>query len=218
MSDLMFRPESPVPPSRTEWVTDRLRHDILSGAIAPGTKLVSKTLASRYSISATPLREALQILAGEGLVEMTPQYGARVSPVSLTEAEELYELRLVLEPKTIRRSLKRATDSRLDQIRTTYDELVAAQSRIDARYFSVHNQFHRLMRMDCDSAWLLRIVDQLTANSERYRRLRSGDIGVVHSEHEGLRDACVSRDGPEVAKLMRTHISNTRDSIREVWK
>jgi GntR family carbon starvation induced transcriptional regulator len=203
-----------VPPSRMAWVAAQLRQDILSGSISPGTKLLSRALADRYSISATPLREAMQLLSAEGLVEVTPQHGARVAAVNLQEAEELYELRLVLEPKAIRRSLRRAPDERFADIEAAYTALVAAESAIDVGYFAVHNHYHRLMRMDCDSAWLLRIVDQLTVNSERYRRLRAGEVHAVHEEHRGIRDGCLARDGVTVAKLMSQHIANTRDKIR----
>lgn len=200
-----------VPLSRTEWVARQLRSDILKGVFPPGTKLLANELAKRYGVSATPLREAIQQLAADGLVRATPQRGARVSGLDLAEALELYELRLQLEPGAMRRSIRQAPETRLLQIGQAYQELEGRP--VDEDYFQVHNRFHRLMRMDCPSTWMLRIVDQLTVNCERYRRLREVDDAVV-SEHQALATACMARDHRSAAQLMRAHIATTRDHIR----
>src|SRR3954466_3573933 len=86
------------PPTRTHWVDTRLRRQILSGALAPGTKLRAEHLAETLGVSPPPLREAFQRLAGEGLVVIEPQRGARVAPIDEDDALALHYLSLLLEP------------------------------------------------------------------------------------------------------------------------
>ncbi len=100
-----------VPLSRTEWAVGRLQQAIMSEEPSPGERLSSSELAGRRSVSATPLREALQRLAAYGLVEFVSQRGARVSEVWLRDVREVYGLRLVLEPMARERSLRRVDDA-----------------------------------------------------------------------------------------------------------
>ena len=96
------------PQTRSDWVYERLKHAIISSELQPGTRLVAAELAQRWALSPTPLREAFQRLEGLGLVELSSQRGARVAPISVAEAEEIYELRLLLDPWALRRSLRRS--------------------------------------------------------------------------------------------------------------
>src|SRR6266567_7034052 len=96
-----------LPPTRADWVEQRLRRDVLSGEFAPGERLLAATLVKRYAVSPTSLREALQRLATDGLLTMTPQRGVRVAPISLRSAKEIYELRCLLEPLALSKSLLR---------------------------------------------------------------------------------------------------------------
>ena len=95
-------------PTRADWVDALLRAGILSGELAPGSRLVVADLADRYGVSPTPLREALRRLAAEGLVEWLPQRGARVASATRRDAEDLYELRLALEPVALGQSIAEA--------------------------------------------------------------------------------------------------------------
>src|SRR6266568_9381375 len=85
-----------LPPTRADWVEKQLRRDILFGVFTPGERLLAADLAKRYTVSPTPLREALQRLATDGLLVMTPQRGVRVAPLPLDSAREIYELRYLL--------------------------------------------------------------------------------------------------------------------------
>ena len=81
-----------VPPTRAEWVDSMLRRAIVHGELAPGEKLYAERLAEQWGVSATPLRETFQRLAGEGLVIIEPQRGARVAPVGVEQGVEIYEI------------------------------------------------------------------------------------------------------------------------------
>src|SRR5690242_19785121 len=104
------------PATRSDWVEERLRAAILQGELEPGQRLHANDLADRWDVSATPLREAFQRLASDGLVEMLPQRGARVTDVSIEEAGQIYELRLLLEPLCLRRSLEASDDDHRAEI------------------------------------------------------------------------------------------------------
>jgi len=202
-----------VPLSRTAWATERLRSDILSGELAPGSRLVPRLLCERYSVSATPLREAMQSLSREGLVELTPQLGARVSPLSAHEAKDLFELRIKLEPEAIFRSLSLAPPERFEQIAHAYHAMGTNQ---DSRTFvEEHNRFHRLARIDCDSEWLLRLVDLLAINCGRYRRVRRLDASV-EAEHRDIAAAVASRSPLKTAEMVEKHLLVTFDYVSSI--
>src|ERR1700759_4375229 len=94
------------PPTRADWVDSQLRREIISGSLPPGTRLRAEHLAETLGVSPTPLREAFQRLAGEGLVVIEPQRGARVAPIDANDALELYDLRLLLEPLAMRAAME----------------------------------------------------------------------------------------------------------------
>lgn len=203
------------PDSRTDWATTRLRSDIMVGTLPPGTKLRTRELSERYAISATPLREALQRLAVEGLVTTTPQHGARVAALDVSELRSLYEVRLILEPVAVQRSVAQAGDERLAQVAEAHHAMAAAE--FDEKYWDLHNRFHALMRADCDSSWLLRFVEMLRNNSERYRRFRAGTrLDRSRDEHEHMLEACQHHDADRAAELTRTHLESTLASVLPV--
>src|SRR5499427_6954927 len=115
-----------VPTTRADWAHKRLKAAILTGELAPGTKLAADELSQRWSVSPTPLREAFQRLGGHGLVELTSQRGARVAAFSLVEAADLYELRLLLEPRALRASLEATDDAHKSEILAAHGRLETA--------------------------------------------------------------------------------------------
>lgn len=215
---------SDIPLSRTDWVTAELRRAILRGDLKPGERLLAAELALRWAISQTPLREAYQRLSAEGLVIHTPQRGVRVAPLSTADLEEIYELRLLLEPLALERSLKRADDEWEATVRRRQDELEAWLKANDsfeapediANYEAVHQLFHRALLSRCDSTWLVRIVQMLSDHSGRYRTLswtpRGGGAEIL-KEHHDLFRACVKRNIPQAVKLAERHIRITHDVV-----
>jgi GntR family carbon starvation induced transcriptional regulator len=205
----------PLPPTRADWVEQQLRRDILSGEFAPGERLLAATLVKRYAVSPTPLREALQRLATDGLITMTPQRGVRVAPVSLRSAREIYELRCLLEPLALSKSLLRVDAEWREKVQHTYfdfmallddeqHDLVATEDRIRA--------FHQALLSRCDSRWLLNIVAMLSDHCIRYRLLsfkkRGGREGVLE-EHRAIYEACMNGDSAAAAQALERHIMST---------
>jgi len=208
------------PGTRADWAHQRLRAAILTGELAPGTKLVVEDLAQRWAVSPTPLREAFQRLGGHGLVELTSQRGARVAPFSLDEAADLYELRLLLEPRALRASLNATDDAHKSEILAAHGRLEAAMaaSPIDPVTISeAHLGFHAALLARCPSAWMRRMVGLLAEHAQRYQLLgaqqyRRGSDPV--REHAALRDAAVRGQVDRAVDLLEKHLHGTLRAVR----
>lgn len=208
-----------LPTSRAEWATEKLRQAIVFGELKPGERLRGSFFAEQWMVSATPLREAFQRLTAEGLVDYTAQQGVRVAGVSMRELREIYELRVMLEPIAVERSLRNVDGSWRDAVDEAYARLRAVfdGGLADMSSFEEANQaFHKALRSRCDSAWLLRIVDVLADHSVRYRLLswlpRGGDAEILR-EHEEIYKACITGQIERAVQLSAQHIKLTVDSV-----
>jgi DNA-binding GntR family transcriptional regulator len=208
------------PTTRAEWAHRRLKAAILTGELAPGSKLVAEELAQRWAVSPTPLREAFQRLGGHGLVELTSQRGARVAPFSLDEAADLYELRLLLEPRALRASLEHSDDGHRSRILAAHARLESALASrpIDPVEASeAHVAFHTALLERCPSAWMRRIVGLLAEHAQRYQLLgaqryrRGGDPA---REHVALRDAALRGQTARAVTLLIRHLQGTLRAVR----
>jgi len=205
---------STAPATRSDWVEERLRTAILRGELEPGQRLHASDLAERWSVSATPLREAFQRLAGYGLVEVLPQRGARVSQVSANEASGIYDLRLQLEPVALRQSLELADDEHRDEIRAAFQAFRTAAT-VDAGV-EAHSQLHSALLSRCPSAWMLRFTGQL-ADASRLFQVTSVSSGSKRrhpvKEHRAIVDAAVAGDIDGCVALHEQHLRRTLELI-----
>jgi DNA-binding GntR family transcriptional regulator len=215
------------PTTRADWADQRLRAAILSGELRPGERLVAAALAERFEVSATPLREAIQRLAAQGLIETTPQRGARVADASPRDAEEIYELRTLLDPLALRDSLTHGDESHRVEIDSAYADLVAGdrhppKSAADlVAAVDRHGRFHAALLARCRSRWLLRLTSLLADHSQRYALLSfAAPAGVGHhdvvAEHGPIRDAAVAGRVDEAARLLEQHLRRTLEGVRAV--
>jgi GntR family transcriptional regulator, carbon starvation induced regulator len=209
------------PVTRVDWALRRLSEEILTGELAPGQRLKAPELAERWSVSPTPVREALQRLAGIGLVETIANRGARVAPVVEQEMREVYSLRLLLEPLALRSSLARRDAGWQAEAGRAFDALRIELERgmPDLPEFErVHAAFHEALLARCDSTWLLRIIEMLGTHSVRYRLLslgRRGGTAEVLAEHWGLYDACLADDVDEAVAQLFRHILRTVEAVAD---
>src|SRR5665811_2078786 len=153
--------EQPEPKTRAAWVDQKLRAAILSGELRPGEKLKTSALGTRWSVSPTPVHEAFQRLAAEGLLELTPQRGARVAPVLLADAYEVHELRVALEPLALRSSMQHGGEVWIEDIATAYEALAEELRRGAPDRGTIeetHRNYHLTLLGACSSTWMLRIV------------------------------------------------------------
>ncbi|MCY0925357.1 GntR family transcriptional regulator [Streptomyces sp. H27-H1] len=144
-------------PSRTQYVLDAIKRRILTGQLIPGQALVETELAAQFGVSKTPVREALKTLAGSGLVVMNQYKGVSVRMVDADMAREVYDVRLLLEPEALRRSVRRGAS--LDAARQALERADLAS---DAAERSLANrEFHRALYVPCGNPLLGRMLDEV---------------------------------------------------------
>ena len=206
------------PRTRATWATERLRDALLFGDIAPGEELRETHLARAWGVSVTPLREALRVLASEGLVELQPQRVARAAPLSREHTAEVYALRLALEPAALRLSMaNRPDDWDLETI-AALEAMRAAQFTrpVDRRNLErEHPRFHLSLVAHCGSTLLLETLGMLWNHSIRARSLANAgaSVGDLHDLHLKLYEACRDEDLDGASVAMDAHLLQPLDRI-----
>lgn len=203
--------------SRTSDIYARVRDDIVVGAFPPGSKLKIETLRARYGLGATPIREALSMLAADGLVEREDQRGFRVAIVSASEFEELLRFRCSVEERALRLSIERSGPEWEEAIvvaryRLASTPRLRADGEIDPVWERRHKDFHMSLVSGCGSSLLLRLSDQLYAENNRYRyiaRLGGSARSDVNEEHEQIAEAALARDADRAVGLLIGHFERT---------
>lgn len=193
------------PDSLADWATETLRRLIIVGELKPGAPIVIKDLSHRLGISVTPLREALQRLTAYGLIESRNRR-AYVVPVSRTELEDIYELRKILEPQAVERSVANADDVWLRQLDHAYGSMVGAADGGNVAFEVAHREFHRTLIRCCPSPYLRRFVDNLLDASSRYRMLGVSHTAYSSQAHDQLYEAGRRRHAGRARELSIEHI------------
>ncbi|MEI7592242.1 MAG: GntR family transcriptional regulator [Actinomycetes bacterium] len=205
-------PASEPPPTLTEWADQQLRASILDGDYRPGDSLVISTLSEQLNLSATPLREALRKLAAEGLVVLQSHGSARVSEVDLHEANEIYEMRLLLEPMALERAVEAGDAAYRGRVEATWSSLTSA--RIASA--SDHAAFHRALLSACDSAWLLRLATMLSDRASLMITVGLPDRPAAYetsTAHRTLMELTIAGNAAGAAKELHRHLSQTLDAL-----
>lgn len=198
---------------------DRLRGDILSGALPPGEKLRTEALRVRYKVGNSPLREALNRLSADGLVTREDQKGFRVASVSGDDLAELVKTRCWLEEVAIREAIAQGDDDWEESVVLAFHRLSRVSRSLREDDFVVnpewerfHRAFHMALLSACGSRWLLQYCAQLNDQADRYRQLAitmSFPGRDERSEHAAIKDAVVERDADTAVRLMQAHYRRT---------
>jgi DNA-binding GntR family transcriptional regulator len=197
----------------------QLREMIADGTLAPGASLSEVALAASFSISRTPVREALKQLATEGLVDIVPRVGTFVAKPSLRETVELFQVKEVLEGLSARLLAQRGEVPELEGLRRNVRESVlAAQTQDTERYVALVDEFHDLIAVGAGNSKLLASY-RLLLNQLAYRRLvrtslgRPGRLPRSVDEHQHILDFIEAKEADGAEAAMRNHV---RSSAREV--
>jgi DNA-binding GntR family transcriptional regulator len=191
-------------------VAARLRTMVFERELGPGEYVDETTLALAWQISRTPLREAIKVLAAEGLVELVPRRGARVVELTDADAEQLFPVMAMLEGRCAHEATLRATEPELAKLRHLHGELErhAALRDIDG-YYRANHDFHSLVQTLAANRWL----DRATGDLRRFMRLwrgrqlkLPGRIEASINEHRVLLDAIVQRDAQRAERAMHDHL------------
>lgn len=213
------------PQTRSDWVYERLKHAIVTGELPAGARLVAAELAQRWALSPTPLREAFQRLEGIGLVELSSQRGARVASTSVAEAEEIYELRLMLEPWALRQSLERSDDAHHAEIAAAHKHLIELLSPVpssdDRLILEAHRAFHAALLARCPSLWTRRLTNLLAEHSQRYLLLNahySEHVSESMAEHEQMLRAALAGDVELAVRVLVAHLQGSLATVRAAFE
>lgn len=193
-----------------EEVAELLRQRIFQRELEPGSWIDELKLAEEYGISRTPLREALKVLAAEGLVTMKVRRGAYVTEVSEKDLADVYHLLALLESDAAGVVAERATDAELVELQTLHDALEAAAGERD-RFFSLNEQFHMRVLELARNRWREQMVADLRKVMKLNRHnslLKAGRIQESLAEHRAIVDALGQRNGALAVQRMREHFQN----------
>lgn len=205
-----------------ERVVETLRDAILSGELKPGEALVETDLAAQLGISRAPLREALQQLSAEGLIETIPYHGSRVKELTRKDVEELYSLRTVYETFAARRIIQQNNPEAIQRLRDLCEQMVVASNSSDMRLLNlVDRNFHDAI-IDLSDHSLLRYswshvslrVRQVMALSNR----RVTSMNIIAQNHLRIVEALESGDVDLTVRLLEEHIASAGDLIAEHWE
>ena len=198
-----------------------LRKFLLSGALGPGDRLGEVELADRFGISRTPVREALRRLAAEGLVEISPNRGARVIEWSRDDLVEIYELRAMLEGQGAAWAATRMKEEDIDELDRLCEQMeaLAAQRRPDhSKIATLNAQLHQTI---LDAAASPRLVAVLTAVVHAplivgtFRQYTPESLARSMTHHRDLVAAIRARDPAWAGSAMRSHIYAAKATFRE---
>lgn len=218
------------PKTLSEAVYLRLRHDILSGQLKPGSKLRFADLTNRYDAAMGTLRESLSRLNADRLVIAESQRGFRVAPISLNELWDITRIRAEIEAAALGESIDAGTAdweadilSALHRLLKLEDPLNATPALLTEKGALLHKKFHMSLVNATPSIWRLRVIDVLYDHSERYRRLQTSYLsGMLNSaqDHQAMAAATVARDKKTATRLLKRHLEKTAEmvaAISDLW-
>ena len=191
-------------------VAERLREQIFNRELEPGSWIDELKLAQEYGISRTPLREALKVLAVEGLVTMKVRRGAYVTEMSTADVHQVYRLLALLEADAAAEVAERATDAEIAELRALHDKLEKQTRQRDA-FFAANEQFHLRLLAIAGNRWRCQIVGDLrkVMKLNRHHSLfKQGRIAESLAEHRAVMQALEKRSSDQAARLMREHFTN----------
>jgi len=193
-----------------EEVAELLRQRIFNRELEPGSWIDEMKIAEEYGISRTPLREALKVLAAEGLVTMKVRRGAYVTEVSDRDLAEVYHLLSLLESDAAAVVAQKASDAELKTLQALHRELERAVKNRD-EFFAVNERFHMRLLEIAGNRWRNQMVADLRKVMKLNRHnslLKSGRIEESLAEHRALIDALVARDAAAARERMQRHFNN----------
>lgn len=193
-----------------EDVAERLRAQIFARELEPGAWIDETKLALEYGISRTPLREALKVLAVEGLVAMKPRRGAYVAEMSRDDVAQIYHLLALLESDAAGEVARHASDAQLARLAQLHDRLEKQVRQRDA-FFAANEQFHLALLEIAGNRWRSQIVTDLrkVMKLNRHHSLfKQGRLADSLAEHRLLMDALMKRNPARATALMRQHFES----------
>ncbi len=201
-------------------LVERLRRRIVEGELTPGEKISEKALCDAYDVSRTPLREALKVLAREGLVVLTPHRGAHVSMLTVADLEQAFPVIGALEALAGELACERATDGEICKISLLHLKMTTAYRNRDRRkYFRLNEQIHEALAQAARNPMLDQMRSTLDGRISRaryYANISTARWDQAMKEHEAILAALKARDGERLGRILKDHLAHKLGALRDV--
>jgi DNA-binding GntR family transcriptional regulator len=198
-------------------VLEHLRNFITEGILPPGTKLNERELCETLGVSRTPLREALKVLAVEGLIDISPNRGASVARMSELEISEAFELISGLEAFAGELACERISEQQLTQIKALHQAMVASKNQHDLPgYYQRNRAIHDLISLAAANSVLRQTYVTTNRRLQALRYLSNQQAPKWQQalrDHEQMLAALEARDGKRLGQILRQHILDKRDAV-----
>ncbi len=195
-----------------EQAADRLRDMIVEGELAPGERIREQAVCDRIGLSRTPLREAMKVLAAEGLVNLQPNRGATVSDPGPVDIADTFRVIGALEALAGELACERVSDKEVAEIRVLHYQMALHQTRGELReYFRLNQRIHETLVALSGNDVLIEMHRQLGGRIRRQRFVANRSSGrweQAMQEHEQILEALAARDGKRLAEILRMHLDN----------
>ena len=212
--------ESIAPTALYQEVAERLRQRIFAHDLAPGSWIDEQTLAEDYGISRTPMREALKVLASEGLVTLKPRRGCYVTELTEQDLDDIFPVLALLEGRCAHEAVSKARSADIALLRAAHDQLerAAARGDVDA-FFEANQNFHLQVQQIAGNRWLLQVIDDMrkVLKLNRHDSLsRDGRLGESLAEHRQIMQAIEARDAQAAQQRMQAHLMRARAALADL--
>jgi len=203
-----------------------LRDAIIDGTLKPGERLVEDSLSAEFSVSRTPLREAIHKLEMEGFLQRLPSRGLAVTELSSKEVEELYQVRSYLEGLATYEFAKNITPGNFKLLEKLKKDIINYYiNEEQEKVLESCKQLHKIIRENCGHRICREYIEKMEFHINRYRRLgvqQAGRVEQAYNEHLSIMDYIMAGDASAADISMRNHVLNSgkvvRDAIREyMW-
>ncbi|WP_158808891.1 GntR family transcriptional regulator [Beijerinckia sp. L45] len=198
-------------------LTPGLRELIRDGNLKPGDKISEPRLCEHFGVSRTPLREALKVLAAEGLIELLPRRGAVVAQISAEDIRELFPIMAALEGLAGELACERITDADIDHMRALHAQMMDAyQLGNEDAYLKLNRQIHEAIFTIARNDTLAAMYQQILARMHSHRFIvRKSETNWKNAveDHERIMEALAARDKHRLPQLLRTHVTGTTAAI-----
>jgi DNA-binding GntR family transcriptional regulator len=216
------RPEntSLAAPALYEQVAERLRTRIFAHELAPGAWVDEQAIASEFGISRTPLREALKVLAAEGLVQLKPRRGCYVAALSEQDVDEIFPVMALLEGRCTLEATAKATEADIGRLAAIHADLERHAANGDAdRFFEANQQFHNALQELAGNRWLKQLIEETRQFIKLTRRDSlnlQGRLKQSLAEHRAILAAVQRRDAEGAGRLMHDHLLSGRAALAKL--
>lgn len=211
--------------SLIEVAFQQMKQAIICCDLAPGEKLKVANLSKAYGLSSSPIREALNRLSQEGVVVASENRGFRVAALSVSDFEQITRLRCLLESEALSDAIKNGDDVWEANVIGAFHRLNVAEKKMAGRAVALdndwterHKAFHFALFSACPSERLLKLIDSLFDQAERYRRYSALHRTAIRSkpdEHRKLMDLALQRDAQAAVAFLRSHVQGTLKNVTE---